>query len=827
MRLAISFLPLFLLALTVGPAGMADARAADDGQTKTVRVAGIVLKWIRTDKAANYRRAEAMIREAAKGGAKLVCTTECFLDGYAIADKSIPLDEYRALGEPIPDGPYFQKLSRLADELNIHLIAGMLEADGEERFNTAVLIDPRGQLVGRYHKQQLGHESVRNTAGKESFVFGTPFGKTGMMICADRRYPDLVGRFRERGADFLICPSGGMFGPKRNDPIVQARSRENRRYIIFVHPAEFLVTGPDGSIVQRTILGDRLLVAPDEVGTHADSKRVFYFDLPLTTLAQPTTARTPADKKNDGPVEILIRGGTVIDGTGRPGVVADVAIKRGRISAVGKLKDTKATQVIDATGQVVCPGFIDLHSHADRGLLEHRAAENYIRQGVTTLLCGNCGSSPTDVSKFFEHSREAGIGPNVALLIGHGSVRQQVMGVVNRPPTPKELEAMRSLVRQAMHDGAVGMSTSLRYGSGAFASTEEIVALAREIAPFGGFYATHMRDEGTRILEAVEEALDIGRQAGVPVHIAHHKISSASVFGLTRQTLARIDQARAAGRDVTLDQYPYGAGSGGLSLYVPLWSLSGGLKEFEKRLTDPKTRIRILAGVKELLLRKIYEADHSPDNPAHTAKALSRIRIARARHDASLEGKTLTQILREREQTISLDNGCELLVELIRHGTGGINHTLEDRPGGDVDRVMLHPQTCIGSDGSVFEFGSGSPHPRSYGCFPRVLGHYVRERKLLTLEQAIHKMTQLPASRLGWTDRGRIAAGQWADVVVFDPQTVTDQATFAEPHRHSTGISEVIIFGRRTLAGGKMTGNLPGRPVTLERPESGENRVGR
>ena len=470
---------------------------------------------------------------------------------------------------------------------------------------------------------------------------------------------------------------------------------------------------------------------------------------------------------------------------------------------------------IKADGLIVCPGFIDLHSHADRGLLEHRAAENYIRQGVTTLVGGNCGSSPTDVADYFASVRKTGSGPNIVLLIGHGSVRQRVMGVVNRPPTPEQLAEMRRLVRQAMQDGAIGMSTSLRYGPGTFASTAEIVALTREIAQFGGFYATHMRDEGTRILEAVEEALAIGEQAGVPVHISHHKISSASVFGLTRQTLARIDRARAAGRDVTLDQYPYGAGSGGMSLYVSQWSLSGGMDEFRKRIRDPETRERILAEMKDLLLRKIYEAGQSPDEPADTAEALERIRVARATHDESLEGKTLTQILLQRNRAVSLDNGCELLIELISHGTRGINHTLEDRPGGDVDRVMLHPRTCIASDGSVFEFGSGSPHPRSYGCYPRVLGHYVRERKLLSLEQAIHKMTGLPALRLGWTNRGTIQAGSWADITIFDPKTIADTATFAAPHSYATGVREVIVRGRRVLADGKLTAERPGQPLGL------------
>ncbi len=264
---------------------VARARENDAASKPAVRVAGIVLKWVRGDKEANYRRAEPMIREAAKNGAEVVVTTECFLDGYAIADKTIPLETYRALGEPIPNGKYFQRLAALAAELKIHLIAGMTEADGEARFNTAVLIDPAGKLVGKYHKQKLEHELVRNTPGDVSAVHAASFGQVGLMICADRREPELVRKFFAAGAEFLICPSGGMYGPKSNDPIVQARSKENATTIIFVHPAEFLVTGPDGSIVDRTILGNRLLISPAEIGGEHDQNRVFYYDLPRTPAA--------------------------------------------------------------------------------------------------------------------------------------------------------------------------------------------------------------------------------------------------------------------------------------------------------------------------------------------------------------------------------------------------------------------------------------------------------------------------------------------------------------------------------------------------------------
>lgn len=251
-----------------------------------VRVAGIVLKWLRTEKEANYRRAEKLIEQAARGNAKLVCTTECFLDGYSIKDKSIPIDQYRALGEPIPEGAYYRRLAELADRLDIHLIAGMLEADGENRYNTAVLIDADGKLAGKYRKQKLEHELVRNTPGTATPVFQTPFGRVAIMICADRRDPGLVKDLCDKGAELLICPSGGMFGPKSNDPIVQARSKENRVPILFVHPAEFLVTDALGEIRSRTILGDQLEVSIEEIGQTTDRNEVFFFDLPLPASVQ-------------------------------------------------------------------------------------------------------------------------------------------------------------------------------------------------------------------------------------------------------------------------------------------------------------------------------------------------------------------------------------------------------------------------------------------------------------------------------------------------------------------------------------------------------------
>jgi N-acyl-D-aspartate/D-glutamate deacylase len=513
-------------------------------------------------------------------------------------------------------------------------------------------------------------------------------------------------------------------------------------------------------------------------------------------------------------VDIVIRNGTVVDGLGKAGVRADVAIDQGRVVGVGMLDDVTGKQEIDAAGRVVCPGFIDLHSHADGGIREFRAAENYIRQGATTLVCGNCGMSPADLGKFFADLRDGGSGPNVAMLIGHGAVRREAVGPLNVPATPEQLERMKRLAREAMEAGAVGLSTGLTYSPSAYGSTEEIIAITKEIAPYGGFYATHMRDEGVRVFEALDEALRIGREACVPVHISHHKISAVSVWGLTRLTLEKIDAARADGQDVTLDQYPYAAGSGSLSFYVPQDSLSGGIEAYRRRIADAAERPKIVDGVEKVFNDKLFEAGQSPDNSANIAAALSRVQVARAPQDPQYSGKTLPEILRLRGTEVTVRGGAELLVDLVGRGAIGINHTIDDRPDGDVDRVMRHQFTSIASDGSVFEFGKDNPHPRSYGCYPRVLGHYVRERKLLSLEDAIRKMTSLPASRLGWTDRGRIAVGAWADLVVLDPETIADKATFLEPHQHSVGVDHVLVGGKFVLKDGMMTGELPGRPIT-------------
>jgi len=531
------------------------------------------------------------------------------------------------------------------------------------------------------------------------------------------------------------------------------------------------------------------------------------------------SAQAPDAQPNPEPpttADIVIRNGLVVDGTGSPPVRADVAITDGRITAIGPQLTVAAKETIDAGDRIVCPGFIDLHNHADFALLKHRAAENYIRQGATTLVCGNCGMSPADIAEYVRKLREGSLGPNIAMLIGHGDVRRAAMGTENVAPTAEQLAKMKQFVREAMQAGAVGMSTGLTYSPSAYGKTEELIELCKELAPFHGFYATHIRDEGTAVFEALDEALKIGREAGVPVHISHHKISAASVFGATKLTLRKIDEARAAGQDVTLDQYPYGAGSGFLSFYVPQSSLSGGIEAYRKRISDPKERTPIVASVEDVFKRKLFEAGRSPDNPEHTAVALTRVQVARSPQDPKLSGKNLTEILRARGQDVTVHNGAEALVDLVGQETMGINHTLDDSPGGDVERVMQHPLTSIASDGMVVEFGKDNPHPRSYGCFPRVLGLYVRERKVLKLEEAIYKMTSLPAQRLGWKERGTLAPGRIADVVVFDPKTIAERATFIEPHQYSIGVEQVLIGGRFVLRDGKLTGEMPGKPLAAD-----------
>ena len=496
--------------------------------------------------------------------------------------------------------------------------------------------------------------------------------------------------------------------------------------------------------------------------------------------------------------DLLITGGTDVDGSGAPGVRADVAVRDGRIVAVSRepLPRSSATRVIDATGLIVAPGFIDLHTHLDP-LLRLPAAESHVRQGVTTALGGPDGGSPWPLAAYLDSATRAGLGMNVAFLVGHNTIRREVMGMANRLATADELSRMRAMVARAMGEGAFGLSTGLKYLPGAYASTDEVVALARAAADSGGIYTSHLREEGLGLLGGVGEAIEIGRRARLPVVLTHHKAVGQPTWGASVRTLAMVDSAQRAGIDVTIDQYPYTATYTGIGVLVPEWAQADGDSAFERRLRDPVLRDSIVRGIVFNILNDRGGGD------------LRRVQIARMPWLREMEGKTLADWAASRGLAPTPENGAALVIEAVqRGGVSAIYHVLSDD---DVDRIMRHPRTMIASDGRLTQPAEGHPHPRWYGTFPRVLGHYVRERRLLTLEAAIHKMTGMPAARLGLVDRGRVAPGLVADLVVFDAATVRDRATFEAPHQYPVGITYVLVGGVAVVDAGRFTDARPGR----------------
>jgi dihydroorotase/N-acyl-D-amino-acid deacylase len=496
--------------------------------------------------------------------------------------------------------------------------------------------------------------------------------------------------------------------------------------------------------------------------------------------------------------DILITGGTVIDGSGTPRFRADVGIRGDRIVTVSRapLLNASADRVIDARGRVVAPGFIDLHAHLDP-LLQLPGAESAVRQGVTTALGGPDGSAPWPLSRYLDSAAARGLGINVAFLAGHNTVRRAVMGMANRAPTAAELGRMRTMVAQAMGDGAFGLSTGLIYLPGNYANIQEVVALSQVAADSGGIYTSHLRAEGLGLLEAVGEALEIGRRARIPVVLTHHKVIGKAMWGASRRTLAMVDSARAAGTDVMLDQYPYTATYTGIGVLVPPWAMADGDSAFTRRLATPSLRDSIVRGIVFNILNDRGGGD------------LSRVQLARVAWDTTLEGGTLADWARRDGREPTPEVGAELvLAALHRGGASAIYHVLDEQ---DVERIMRHPQTMIASDGRLVRPGDGHPHPRWYGTFPRVLAVYVRDRHVLTLESAVHKMTGLPAGRLGLADRGRLAEGSHADIVIFDADRVRDRATFEEPHQYPDGIDYVIVNGALVVDDGRFTDVRAGR----------------
>jgi N-acyl-D-amino-acid deacylase len=447
---------------------------------------------------------------------------------------------------------------------------------------------------------------------------------------------------------------------------------------------------------------------------------------------------------------------------------------------------------------VVAPGFVDLHTHAVRGIFQMPTADNYIRQGVTTIMEGPDGGSPVPLKPFLDKLDALPKSINIGSFIGQGSVRQAVLGLANRSATPQEMDRMRALVRQGMQDGAFGLSTGLFYVPGAFTPLSEVVELQKMVAPFRGVHTSHMRDEAGGVLDSVKETIAIGEQGGVPTHISHHKMIGKANWGKSVQTLKLVDEARERGVDTTIDQYPYTASSTSIQgALLPPWAQEGGQVEILKRMKDPETRAKVRAVTADLIRKERGAGD--PRNVVLTI----------CDWDISLSGKNLAQVTQARGQEPTVENAAETVMWIVEQGgCRGVFHAMDE---GDLERILAHPATMVASDGEVVIPGRGAPHPRSYGTFARVLAVYVREKKLITLEDAIRKMSAFPAARIGLTDRGILRPGMKADIAVFDPALVKDMATFDEPHQFAAGFSHVIVNGQVVYENGAMTAARPGK----------------
>lgn len=513
--------------------------------------------------------------------------------------------------------------------------------------------------------------------------------------------------------------------------------------------------------------------------------------LALATVASCGDAPPPTS------YDLLIEGGTIVDGTGAAAFEGDIGIVGDTIVKIGDIDNAEAGRIIDATGLTVVPGFIDLHTHGDRNIRDNPGAENYLFQGVTTILAGNCGRSPVHLDEYFASVEQTGIGPNLGLLIGHNNVRAEVMGNDKRAPTDEELAEMQDLIRAAMGAGAFGMSTGLTYLPGTFSETSEVVTLARVVAEQGGIYASHIRSEFDKVTEAIEEAISVGREAHLPVHISHFKVADNKMWGNSTVTLGLVAAARDEGLDVTVDQYPYTAASTGLANVIPAWARAGSPEDFQARLDDPQTRAQIGEETIAIL------------NGPRAAGDLSRITIASFPSHPEYAGKTMAEVTAMRGLEPTIENGADVAMEILYDGNGSaIYHMMVEE---DVRRIMQAPFTHIASDGSAVTFGKNVPHLRNYGTFPRVLGRYVRDDGLLTLEQAVHKMTAMPADRIGLASRGRLAEGMIADIGVFDLARISDNDDWSNPHQYAEGFSHLIVGGILVIDNGERADAFPGR----------------
>ncbi len=516
-------------------------------------------------------------------------------------------------------------------------------------------------------------------------------------------------------------------------------------------------------------------------------------NLVATTLA----AAALVSRAQEPAFDLLIRNGRVIDGTGSPWYRADVALRGDTIARIAYRIDAPAARTVDAGGQVIAPGFIDIHSHARRTIFEVPTADNYLHQGVTTIIEGPDGSSPIPIKPFLDKVAAAHVTVNFGTFVGQGSVRETVIGLMNRQATADEIGKMRSLVREGMADGAFGLSTGLFYVPGTFTPTAEVIELAKVAGSLGGIHISHMREETTNVVDSVRETIEIGEKGGLPTQVTHHKIIGKASWGKTADTLRLIEEARARGVDATIDQYPYTASATAIaSALLPSWALEGGREATLKRIQDARSRREILADTIALL--RDARGGGDPQN----------VQLSHCEWDPSLDGKRLGDVTKGRGLQPTLPNAAETVLWLVEHGgCGGIYHAIDEQ---DLQRVLRHPATMIASDGGIPVFGEGSPHPRNYGTFSRVLGRYVRDLKIITLEDAVRKMTSFPAQRLGLADRGVLREGLRADIAVFNPDTVRDRATYEQPHQYSEGVSLVVINGQ-VVFDGAVTAARPGR----------------
>jgi N-acyl-D-amino-acid deacylase len=488
--------------------------------------------------------------------------------------------------------------------------------------------------------------------------------------------------------------------------------------------------------------------------------------------------------------DIVITNGRIVDGAGNNWFRGDIGIRDGKIVDIGKFVAPDAKRIIDAKGMIVAPGFIDVHGHIEFGLFERPTSDNYLYNGVTTVITGNCGGSFDSVREFLTRVDRERTSINVATLVGHNTVRRQVMGLNNRAASPMDQRNMESLVDIAMRDGAVGLSTGLIYLPGVYSDTAEVVGLAKAAAKHQGIYASHIRNEGSRVVEAINEALDIGRAANMPVQISHFKVSAPVNWGRSAETLRIIEDARSKGLDVTIDQYPYTASSTTLSVMLPDWAREGGDETIKQRLLDPVQRKKIAAEIQASAVNAKRDGfDYAV--------------VARHAADVSLNGKSIAEITAARGRGETMAAGAETIIDLLI--AGGAQMIFHGMSEGDVRFFMRYPFNMVGSDGGV-QNGRGMPHPRSYGTNARVLAKYVREENIISLEGAIRRMTSLAAQKFQLKNRGLLREGYAADIVIFDEKTVTDKSTFANPHQFSTGFEYVLVNGAVTVEAGKHNG---------------------